>query len=166
MKPVRFALLLTAAALVTAGPALADTASYSLTTTNPILPGGSTVTFDGTISAPASNTGAIFLLGDTFNIGAPLVLDDADFGNDTPFFLNPGMSYSGPLFTVSLPNSTPEGIYAGIFTVDLADSNNNAIMESANFQVTATPEPGSWLLLATGLAGAVALRRKLGFARA
>ena len=160
MKPLKLALLSAAALLLTAGPALADTATFSLTTVDPVVPDGNTVTFDGAISASSANTGVIYLLGDTFTIDSPLVLDDSDFYSDTPIDLLPGQSYNGRLFTVTVPGSAAEGLYNGSFQVEFADSSFNTFTENSNFQVTATPEPGTWLLLSSGLAAAGIFRRR------
>ena len=104
MKNSTGILLSTAAALLTSVPALADTATYTITTLNPIVAAGGTATFSGIISAPASNAGLIQLLGDTSTAGAYTV-DDTDFQLDTPFTLSPGAFYNGPLFTVTLPGN-------------------------------------------------------------
>ncbi len=162
MKTLKFVLLSTAAALFTAVPALADTVSYSLTTINPLVAPGGTVTFDGTISAPITNTGAIQLLGDSATSGAYTV-DDTDFFVDTPFSLAPGESYNGPLFTVTLP-SDASGTYTGFFDIDFADASSNTFFEDAQFNLTEAPappvpEPGTWVLLSTGM-GAVGLLRR------
>ncbi len=162
-------LLSTAAALTVSVPALADTASYTITTSNPIVAAGGTATFSGIISAPASNTGILQLLGDTSTAGAYTV-DDTDFLLDTPFTLSPGAFYNGPLFTVTLPGNA-SGTYTGFFDIQFADASSNTFYDNAQFSlstpaVAATPEPGSWLLLSTGMACAFMLRRRYSAARA
>ncbi len=162
-------LLSTAAVLLTSVPALADTASYAITTLNPIVAAGGTATFSGIIAAPASNAGLLQLLGDTSTTGAYTV-DDTDFQLDTPFTLSPGAFYNGPLFTVTLPGNA-SGTYTGFFDIQFADASSNTFYDNAQFSlstpaVAATPEPGSWLLLSTGMACALMLRRRYAAARA
>ncbi len=163
---LKLALLSTAAAVLTAVPALADTVNYSLTTIDPTVAAGNSMTFNGSLAAPLTNAGDLAILSDSFSVDSPLVLDDTDFYFDTPFFLSPGSTYTGPLFTVTLPSTTPNGLYNGFFDVSLSDAAGNPVEANASFQVTAgsaaavTPEPGTWLLLATGLIGGVLLRRR------
>ena len=74
-----------------------------MTLTNPnqfiALESGGTLTYSATAFAPDSNGAAVYLNGDSFNIGLPLTLDDTDFFVNFPFFLNPGESFTGDLFT-------------------------------------------------------------------
>ena len=143
------------AALALAIPASADT--LSLVLSNPIQTGtpGSTLTFDATASAPGSNSATIFLNGDNFNVvldGA--TIDDSDFLS-FPFTLDPGDSFSGSLFTVALPSTLAPGTYTGFFSIlGGSDSGAQDTLATANFEIDApstVPEPGTWLLLATGL---------------
>ena len=163
MKTLKFVLLSTAAALFTAVPALADTVSYSITTINPLVAPGGTVTFHGSISAPITNAGAIQFLGDSATTGA-YTLDDTDFFADTPMGLAPGESYNGDLFTVTLP-SNASGAYTGFFDIEFQDADFKTFFEDAQFSLTETstppvPEPGSWVLLSTGMGAAGLVRRR------
>jgi len=189
MKILTLALLSIAAAAIAATPALADTAGYSftndplqpcfllcradtaslnLTTVDPIVQSGNTVTFDGSIVAMADNANPISIVGDSSAVDSPLTLDASDLFSDTPPSLSPGKSYSGPLFTITVPGSAPAGVYNGTFDLIYEDSNMARFTDYAEFQVTVaepaavTPEPGCWLLLSTGLAGAGFLRRLSG----
>jgi hypothetical protein len=66
--------------------------------------------------------------------------------------LNPGGNFTGTLFSVALPPGVASGSYTGFFEIfggSNADAGNP--LAKANFQINATPEPGTWILLATGL---------------
>jgi hypothetical protein len=144
------------AMLLLVAPAYAD--SLNLTLANPIQTGTSNgaLTFDATVSAPLANSGALFLNGDNFNVSlAGAIFDDTGFLLDFPLSLDPGGSFTGTLFTVTLPSIISPGTHNGFFEIlggsDPAAQNTLA---SVNFQIntpTAVPEPRTWLLLATGL---------------
>lgn len=160
MKKLFFALLAIASVLVATAPASADTVSYSLTTTDLSVAAGGTVTFDTSIAAPSSNSGDIYILSDSFSCQTGCMVDDTDF-NNTPFYLSPGQSFTGPLFSVNTLSTDAAGDYPGSFDITFSDASGNSFTDSAPFTVTVTPEPASWLLLCTGLAGAWLLRRRL-----
>jgi hypothetical protein len=151
------------AALALAMPASADT--LNLVLSNPVqtaIP-GTTLTFGANASAPFSNSGTIFLNGDNFNLtlnGA--VIDDADFFNNFPFSLDPGVGVAGSLFTVALPSTIAPGTYTGFFSIlGGSDSGSQDTIATVNFEIdapAAVPEPGTWLLLATGLTLLIAIR--------
>ena len=165
MKMLSFAVLAIAGALFSAAPALADTVNYSLTTVDPTVAAGGTITFDSSIVAPSGNTGSISILSDSFSCETGCAIDDTDF-NNTPFELAPGESYIDPLFTATTLSTDAAGIYEGSFDINFADALGNTFTDSAPFDITVgssssvTPEPGSWLLLGTGLACAWLLRRR------
>lgn len=144
--------------------AYADT--ITLTLNNPTqmtAPVGATFLFNATISAPSTNKANVFLNGDDFTVSSPLTLDDTDFFLNFPAFLNPGQSVTDVLFAVNIP-AGPVGLFPGSFTL-LGGSDGAAqnILASGNFQVVATPEPFTFLLILTGLSGltVVRLRRSL-----
>src|ERR1700754_862757 len=144
------------AALALAIPASADT--LNLVLSNPVqtaVPGG-TLTFDANASAPFSNSGTIFLNGDNFNLtlnGA--AIDDSGFFDNFPFTLDPGVGVAGTLFTVALPSTIAPGTYTGFFSIlGGSDSGAQDTIATVNFEIdapSAVPEPGTWLLFATGL---------------
>jgi hypothetical protein len=60
---------------------------------------GSTVSFTATVSAANTNTATIFLNSDSFNVEAPLSVDDTGFLTNFPLSMNPGDSVTNVLFT-------------------------------------------------------------------
>lgn len=164
-KLLTLSMLVLTAALLLSVSAFAD--SVTITLANPVqwtyAPG--TVSFTATVAAPNTNAADIYLNSDSFNVDAPLTVDDSGFFG-FPLFLSPGTSYTGVLFTVDVPNATPLGPYYGYFQI-LGGSDGNAqdaISNVARFEVDVvpTPEPGTMLLLGSGgIALFGVLRRKL-----
>jgi len=149
---------------LSAALAHADTVTFTLTNPTQNISGqtGGTLTYEVTATASASNGGAVFLNGDSFNVGAPLTVDDSDFFANAPFFLTPGASSIFDMFAVTVPAGTLPGDYSGFFTVlGGVDGNASDTLGTVNFVTVVTPEPGSFILLGTGLAGVLTtLKRK------
>lgn len=164
MKRTTFGLglFVLAAASLLSVPANADT--ITLTLTDPVQVGsvlGTSLDFDATVSAPGMNSGDVFLNSDSFNVDAPLTLDDDGFFLGFPLSLSPGESFTGLLFTVFLPTNTPNAIYNGSFSI-LGGADGGAANDLADvtFQVNTVPEPITLLMLGSGLPGLVAMIRR------
>ena len=166
-------MLALAATMFFSAQAYADTLNLLLTDpTQSGLP-GDTLSFTATVTAPGTNTGTVFLNGDSTNLDSPLQIDDSGFFNNFPFTLDPGQSYPGPsdnglLFTIFIPTGTADSIYTGSFSIlGGPDGSTLDVLDTATFEVDVTspstvPEPNTFLLLAIGLSGlAIAVRRKM-----
>jgi hypothetical protein len=107
-----FALFVVAATLLLSSRTFADTINLSLSAPAQSGTAGSTILFVATVSAPGTNSGAVFLNGDSFNLSSPLPLDNGFFF-DFPVSLDPGDSFSGTLFSIALPSNVAAGLYTG-----------------------------------------------------
>src|ERR1700754_771749 len=114
---MKFKMMLAVAALLTFGltSAYADNLNFTLTNPNGwAWASGGSYTFEATVTASASNSGDLFLNGDSFNVTSPATLDDSDFvTNFFPLDLAPGDTYTGDLFEVTIPAGTAIGDYGG-----------------------------------------------------
>lgn len=152
-------IVLAATIFFCAAPAFAD--SIVLTLDHPIQTGtaGSTLSFTGSVFAPATNGGTVSLDTDAANgpsFDNPPNFDDSGFFSNF-FSVDPGQTVSGLLFTITLPTNIAPGTYNSFYEIVGSDSNSSNISTSEQFTinvptVAATPEPGTWLLLATGIA--------------
>ena len=167
--------LLLAAVVALPVAAHADTINFSLTNPTQTGSAGATLTFEATVSASASNSGAVSLGSDTFTIPStspfkfPDNIDDSSYLLNFPLSLNPGESFTGTLFTLTLPGVLTPGVYDKNFVVlDIVDNAGLETFPTAEFIVNVpgqspVPEPGTWILLVTGtgmLAGVVYNRRR------
>jgi hypothetical protein len=173
MKGLKYFLLLSLAStgLLLSSPA-AKAVPYSFVFTNPdqSAVAGDTVEFDAIITN-LDSLNPLYLNSDNVaSLDSPLTLDDTAFLN-IPYPLspagNPGNSYAGALFDVTVPLGTVAGTYEGEYQV-LGGSDEDAsdLLGDEDFTVTvessAVPEPSSLLLLLSGMAGlAGTLRRRL-----
>ena len=144
----KLALSLTIAAFLLTGPAAkADT--LTITLDSPFQSGlaGQTLNFSGTITNPLGPT--VALSGDSITLAGTFTTDDTGFLFYAPLTLSASQSSGDiPLFAITIDPGTALGIYAGAF--DILDG-SGAVEGQADFDIDVTPEPGTILLLGTGL---------------
>ena len=116
---------------------------------------GSTVGVDGTITNSGPDT--LNLDGDNITVSAPLSVND-EFLTNAPFTLDPG-SVTFEFFQIMIASTAAPGVYGSdgsdVFSF-FGDFNGVSLEDDVDFTVdvtsaTATPEPGTWLLLCGGL---------------
>jgi hypothetical protein len=103
---------------------------------------GQTVTFSATLMNAGST--ALFLNSDAVNIAAPLIADDTKFFLNFPLSLAPSQSVTAPILDVTVPLSSPFGLYPGNFVV-LGGATPSEVTNigSATFAVNVVPEPAT-----------------------
>jgi opacity protein-like surface antigen len=163
IHPLKFASLAAAVALVAASAAHADTVTLTLSAPTATYMGGTeTLTYEATAAASSMNGADVFLNGDSLNVQSPLTSDDTDSLN-FPISLSPGDSFTGDLFTVTVPDGTALGFYPGSFVLQGgSDGGTYDTLATDDFTVTVTPEPSSLALLTSGTLalGALATGRR------
>jgi len=170
MKSISILSLTVSGLLFCASTAKADTFTFSIDPSTQSAMDGDTITFSGTVSLSGDATDPVYLSGDsiTWN-GVGLASDDSDFWGNFPSSLDPGGTFTGELFTVTVDPGTPDGSYTGTFELQGgAEEGAQGVLGAPGFEVdvtspsAVTPEPSSLVLLASGLAGlAGTLRRRL-----
>lgn len=118
---------------------------------------GSTLSIVGTIVAPSTNSGSVYLNSDSLSLAGPFTLNDDPFILNAPTSMAPGATYTAVLFTVTISPQASEGIYTGFFTILGGESGDplalDPISNTASFEVHVVPEPTAMLLVGTGLIG-------------
>jgi hypothetical protein len=156
MKPkqgIYPALLAILGALVlTSTAARAETIDLKLSQSTVSTSPGQTISFSATISAASTNSAPVNLVSDSANVDSPLTLDDSPFITSFPLFLNPGDSFTGVLFDVTVPSTAALGPYNGFFDIlGGADSSSQDLLATVPFRVEVTPEPSSLGLALLGV---------------
>jgi hypothetical protein len=162
-------------ALVFSSAAHADSLGVAAASSTLTGAAGSTVTFDAVVSNAGPDP--IYINGDGSTLDSFLTLDDSPLFNLVGIPISPG-SNTGPdalaLFNILIAPGTAPGIYTGeVFTIyggadggagtaydDLADIVFNVKVTSAATPPKNTPEPGTLLLVASGIVSLALWRRR------
>jgi len=122
---------------------------------------GATVDVMGTITNSGADT--LSLDGDDLSVSAPLTAT-AEFLSNAPFTLNGGASATFEFFEITINPGAAPGVYgtdnSDVFSF-FGDFNGVPVEDNVNFTVdVTTPEPGTILLLLSGLACVALFRRR------
>ncbi len=137
--------------------------AVTLTLTNPtqdVLYSGGTLMFEATVTN--SGGAEVFLNGDSFSVAGLLNLDDTDFLFNFPLSLAAGESFTGNLFTLTVPSSAMNSQFDGFFSiVGGADGGVQDVLATVNFTVNTIPEPASVFLVAAAMVAGMVRPRKV-----
>lgn len=108
---------------------------------------------------PVSNPNnlPLFLNFESFTVNGPLVLEDLF----VPQTIQVGQTLDVPLFNLTAPLGTTPGIYTVFYSITGGFGDMDGFDIGANFKfdvnaqpaASPVPEPGTWLLLMTGMGG-------------
>lgn len=144
--------------------ARADALTFTLTEPlQKIWATGGILEFEATVFAPLTNLDSVYLNGDAYNIAGALTLDDSGFLLDFPLALAPGESFTGILFTVTVPSDISNGMYSNTFSILGGGLGAQDTLATVGFNVSVVPEPSSIsLLAAAALVGLIRFRKNGG----
>jgi hypothetical protein len=163
MRMIRLsaALLSVALLLLGGGIARADL-TFNLTPNLQSGPPGSFLTYNGTLSYTGADP--IFLndISFMFNSGGSVLTGDSSvFFNNVPGIFFDGDVYNGPIFGIQVDPSAAPLLYSGTATIlGGADPGATDAIASADFLVSVTPEPVTWVMFLLGGVGVIAYARK------
>lgn len=173
MKFSRVLLAAFAASALSVSAAHADTFTFSFGETSDTFAGSGTLS--GTAIAP-TGTGIVaeYQITDisgstrTTRNGTPIAITSLDdvgnfFGNDNLLFFDGSNYFFDALgLSFTLRNGAQLNLFnnLGEDTEYLLRTNGTLVTETATINIAATPEPGSFVLMGTGLLGAVGVLRR------
>jgi hypothetical protein len=154
-----------ATVMISVASAHAGTLTITFDTPDQIGNVGDTLQYFGTITNNSAST--IFLNSDSLNLaGDPSDFSITDDFGNTPFSIDAGQTSTDiELFDVTINNPFTDGsgTFAGTYVIfGGADGGAQDVLvdPAASFSTTVTPEPGTYMLLLTGISGIALIRRR------